>query len=130
MKQKFFSVCVFIIILLASTALFFSGDYVVYILAYIFSFVFLLCYTVLMDSSILEKIVQTIIYALIMAAQIVFDVLVLRALLEGNAESYRIGKLTGILLIFVPFLVKKFVCKIDRSKTDTINGEEMYEKRN
>ena len=107
MKQKIFSLCTFVIILLACTALFFSGDYVVYILAYIFSFIFLLCYTVFTASTILEKIVQTIIYGLIMAAQIVFDVLVIRILLEGNPETCILGKFLGIVLIFIPFLVKQ-----------------------
>ena len=107
MKQKIFSLCTFVIILLACTALFFSGYYVVYILAYIFSFIFLLCYTVFTASTILEKIVQTIIYGLIMAAQIVFDVLVIRILLEGNPETCILGKFLGIVLIFIPFLVKQ-----------------------
>lgn len=106
MKRKLFSICAFAILLLACSALFFSGDYVVYILAYIFSFVFLFCYTVFAASTILEKIAQTFIYALIMAAQIVFDVLVLRALLEGNTEADRLGKLLGIVMIFIPFLIK------------------------
>lgn len=103
MKQKIFFLCTFAIILLACTALLFSGDYVVYFLAYIFSFVFLLCYTVFADLTILEKIVQTFMYALIMAAQIVFDVLVLRDLLESDNEALRLGKLIGIMLIFIPF---------------------------
>lgn len=107
MKRKLFSVCAFAIILLACTALFFGGDYVVYILAYIFSFVFLLCYTVFAASTILEKIVQTLTYALILAAQIVFNVLVLRNLLDGNIETYSLGKFLGIALIFIPFFVKQ-----------------------
>lgn len=123
MKQKFFSVCAFIIILLACIPLFFSDDYVVYILIYIFSFVFLLCHTVFADSTILEKIVQTLFFALIMAAQIVFDVLVLRELIEGNADTCRLGKFIGILLIFIPFLIKQILYKTDRNKTDIINGE-------
>lgn len=107
MKRKLLSISAFTIMLLACTALFFSGDYVVFILAYIFSFVFLLCYTVFAASTLLEKIVQTFIYALIMAAQIVFDVLVLRTLLEGASETFILGKLLGILLIFIPFFVKQ-----------------------
>lgn len=117
MKRKLFSVCAFAIILLACTALFFGGDYVVYILAYIFSFVFLLCYTVFAASTILEKIVQTLTYALILAAQIVFDVLVLRNLLDGNIETYSLGKFLGIALIFIPFFVKQlfFIGQRDHS---------------
>lgn len=107
MKQKFFSLCILAIILSACIALFFGGDYVVYILAYIFSFTFLFCYTVFGVLAISEKLVRTLIYALILAAQIVFDVLVLRGLLEGNGETYCLGQLIGILLIFIPFLVKQ-----------------------
>lgn len=117
MNIKLFYVSAFATMLLACAALFFSGDYVVFILAYIFSFVFLLCYTVFAASTILEKIVQTFIYALIMAAQIVFDVLVLRTLLVGNTETYRLGKLLGILIIFIPFFVKQifFIRQRDNS---------------
>lgn len=131
MKQKIFSICAAAIILLACTALLFSsdGNYAVYILAYVFSFAFLLCYTVFTDSSILEKIAQGLIYALIMAAQIVFDVLVLRDFLESNDETSRLGKLIGILIIFIPFLIQKFVCKIGRNKTATASGEETNERR-
>lgn len=104
MKQKLFSVCVCIILLFACIALFFSGNYIVYLLAYIFSFVFLLFHTAAADSALSEKIVRTLIYACIMAAQIVFDVLVLRTLLECS-DTYRFGNLLGILLIFIPFLL-------------------------
>lgn len=108
MKQKFFSVGALAVILLACAALLFSGNYVVYLLAYIFSFVFLLCFTVFSASTLLEKAVQTFIYALIMASQIVFDALVLRTLLESNLGSCILGKLLGIVLIFIPFLVRQF----------------------
>lgn len=107
MKQKFFSAFLFGIILLACIALFFGGNYVVYLLAYVFSFVFLLCYTVFSASRIIEKIVQGLVYALIMAAQIVLDVLVIRTLLEENREVCSLGKLLGILLIFIPFFVRQ-----------------------
>lgn len=123
MKQKFISVCSLVIIVSTCAALFLGGNYVVYILAYIFSFVFLLCAAVLADTALLEKIVQTLLYALIMAAQIVFDILVLRPLLEGSTETCRLGRLVGTLLIFVPFSGKPFLCKSARNKRDTSKGE-------
>lgn len=107
MKQKLFSILTLGILLIACTALFFGGNYVVFILAYVFSFVFLLCHTIFSASAILEKIAQTIAYALIMAAQILFDTLVIRTLLEENGTISSLGKLFGILLIFIPFFVKQ-----------------------
>lgn len=65
------------------------------------------------------------IYALILAAQIVFDALVLRVLLDGAAKVYFLGNLIGILIIFTPMLVKHFVFSIDLNK----NGAHKYEKK-
>lgn len=124
MKQNCFFISVFAIIVSACSALFFGGSYAVYILAYIFSFVFLLCYTVFAASTILEKMVQTFIYALILAAQIVFDSLVLRTLLEGNTEFYGLAKFLGIALIFIPFFVKQlFFIKQHGSTPFALLGE-------
>lgn len=67
-----------IIVILIGATLYRNGNYIVYMLTYIFSFVFLLCLTVFAASTVLEKIVQTIVYALILAAQILFAVLVMR----------------------------------------------------
>lgn len=107
MKQKLFPAFTWGIILLACIVLYLGGNYVVYILAYVFSFVFLLCYTVFSASRIIEKIVQGMVYALILAAQIVLDTLVIRTLLEENREICGLGKLLGILLIFIPFFVRQ-----------------------
>lgn len=126
MKQNLFSIGASAIILLACTALFSSGNCAVYILAYVFTFVFLLCYTVFAASTILEKIVQSFIYALIMAVQIVFDVLVLGTLLEGNTEAYILGKLLGTLLIFIPFLIKQLFFIGSRDNSPFTVLEECY----
>lgn len=107
MKQKLFSLLTFGIILLACMALFFSSSYVVFILIYVFSFVFLLCYAVFAASAIIEKIVQVIVYVLIMVSQILFDTLVIRALLEEDRTICSLGKVLGILLIFIPFFIKQ-----------------------
>ncbi len=109
MKRNFFSILTFVIILLACTALFFCGNYVVFILAYVFSFVFLLCYAVFSASTILEKIAQVIVYALIMVSQILFDVFVVRTMLKESDTVCSLGKLLGILLIFIPFFMKQIL---------------------
>lgn len=91
---------------LAGAALYWSGSYVVYILAYSFSFVFLLCYTVFAPSAIGIKIVQGIVYALILAAQVLFAVLVMRPA-SGGGQLFALCRLLGVLMILVPFLIKR-----------------------
>lgn len=92
----------FIMILLMCAALFWNGNYVVYILSYVFSFTSLFCYAVFSATTIWEKIAQTIVYALIMAVQILFAVLVIRP--SGNDELCR---LLGTVFLFTPFLVRQ-----------------------
>lgn len=94
------------IIILSGTALYWNGNYVVYMLTYIFSFVFLLCYTVFETSAIPKKIVQVIVYALISAAQILFAVLVIRPV-AATEQFFDLYRLLGVLIVFVPFLVRQ-----------------------
>lgn len=97
-----------IIVVLAGAVLYENGNYIVYILTYIFSFVFLLCLTVFAASAILEKIVQTIVYALILAAQILFAVLIMRPA-DGTEQFFDLYRLLGVLIVLAPFLVRQ-VC--------------------
>lgn len=107
MKRRIFPMgLLLLIIALVGVALYWNGNYIVYILAYIFSFMFLLCYTVFAASAIKEKIAQVIIYALILAAQILFSVLVMRCAAD-NEQTFALYRLLGILIILIPFLVKK-----------------------
>lgn len=109
MKEKLLFVMMVGIILLACAALFWGGSYAAFLLAYVFAFGFLFCCTAFSAASALEKVKQLLVYALIMAAQIVFAVLILRTLLEGGMTDGRLGKLAGAALIFVPFLVRRCV---------------------
>lgn len=68
MKQRLFPILILGVVILACIAFYFGGGYTAYNLAYIFSFVFLLFYAILSASTILEKIAQIIIYALVMVA--------------------------------------------------------------
>lgn len=88
------------IIFLMCAVLFRNGNYVVYILSYVFCFILLLCHTVLLAADIREKIARTIVYALIMTAQILFAVLLIKQ--SGNDELCR---LLGVIFLFAPFLV-------------------------
>lgn len=103
MKKRIFPMgLLLMIVFLMCTVLFWNGNYVVYILSYVFSFTFLFCYAIFSATTILEKIAQTIVYALIMAAQILFAVLVIRP--SGNDELCR---LLGVVFLFTPFLVRQ-----------------------
>lgn len=94
------------IIVLICTALYWNGDYVVYMLTYIFAFVFLLCYAAFAASTITEKIAQVMVYALILAAQILFSVLVMRPTF-GTGQLFVLYRLLGVLIVFAPFLIRQ-----------------------
>lgn len=105
-KQIFPMAALLAIAALFGAVLYWNGNYIVYMLAYIFFFVLLLCGQVFLDASVLEKIVQVLVYALILAAQIVFAVLVIRPAAEGG-PSFAPCRLLGVLVIFIPFLLKQ-----------------------
>ncbi len=99
-----------IIVILIGVALYGSGNDIVYMFSYIFSFVFLLCLTVFAASTVLEKIEQTIVYALILAAQILFAVLVMHPA-NGTEQLFDLYRLLGVLIVLAPFLIRH-VCFI------------------
>lgn len=115
MKQRILSMGLLLaVIALAGIALYWDGNYVVYMLAYIFSFVFLLCGTVLAASATREKIVQVIVYALILAAQILFAALMMRPA-GDDGQQFALYRLLGVLLVLVPFFVRQG-CFFQRTK--------------
>ena len=107
MKHRFLPMALlWIILALLGVVLYWNGNYAVYILAYTFSFVFLLCYAFFSAPNVLEKVVQGLIYALILAAQILFAVFVIRPAdhVELPLNLYR---LMGVLIILAPFLARQ-----------------------
>lgn len=107
MKRRIFPAGLLLAItVLFCAALYWNGDYVVYMLTYIFSFAFLLCYTILTCSAIKETVIQIIIYTLILAAQILFSVLVIRSV-AGTWQNIALCRLLGVLIIFLPFLIRQ-----------------------
>ena len=94
-----------LIAFLMSVVLFLNGNYVVYILSYVFCFTFLFCHAVFSASTICEKIAQIIVYALILTAQILFAVLVIEP-----SKNQELCRLMGVIILFVPFLIRKCIC--------------------
>lgn len=105
MKKILNALLLIIIIALFGVIMFLCGDYTFYNLVYIFSFLFIVCYAIFIPSKILAKIVQVIVYALIMASQILFNTLIIRTL-DGDEEIYNICRLLGVLIVFVPCMVQ------------------------
>lgn len=63
------------------------------------------------DAAVKQKIGGIMILTVILAAQIMIVVLVIRQLIE-NAQTSRMGRLTGVGLIFIPFLFSNtLLCK-------------------
>ncbi len=91
------------VILLMGAALYGNGNYIFYMLTYIFIFLFLLFSMVRTASPGKEKFIQAILYALILAAQILFAVLVMRPA-APSGQLFDFYYLLGVLIIFVPFL--------------------------
>lgn len=107
MKKYIFSIGLLLaIVAFICAALYWSGNDIVYMFAYIFSFAFLSCYTIFSASTIMEKIVQVIIYALILAAQILFAIFMIRSVV-GTEQTIALCRLVGVLIVFVPFLVRQ-----------------------
>ena len=87
MRRRGFTLLLYGSVFLSCMLLFFSGSYVNFILAYVFSFVFLFLYTIFSASKILEKIVQVTLYALIMVVQILLVTLVFSPLFESGGKQ-------------------------------------------
>lgn len=107
MKQRIFSTGLLLMIaVLTGAALYRSGNYVVYMLAYIFSFVFLLCLTAFEGDALQKKAARIAVYAVILAAQILFAALVVRPLC-GAGQLPELYRLLSVLIILVPFLLRQ-----------------------
>lgn len=105
MKQRICSLIVlWAVLVFAGVILYRNGNFVAYLLAYIFSFVFLLCYMGLSPTSARQKIILGVVDALLLAAQILFAVLVLRPDC-GREPAIALCRLFGVIIIPVPFLV-------------------------
>lgn len=100
-----------VICLLICIVLYIGGSYPAYLLAYIFCFLILFLKTVFSDAAVKQKIGGIMILTVILAAQIMIVVLVIRQLIE-NAQTSQMGRLTGVGLIFIPFLFSNtLLCK-------------------
>lgn len=119
MKKFLTSLVTVIMILLAGTALYMCENYTVYNLVYIFCFIFIAFYAICIPSAIPSKIAQVILYALIMAAQIVFNVLVIRTM-KGDA-SYDLSRLCGVFITAVPFIIRANIfCQTEKDQIETL----------
>lgn len=96
----------FIITALTGTVLYWSGNYIVFMLAYIFSAVFLWCRTAFAPFPIAEKLARITLSGIVLAAQILFAVLVMRPA-AGSGQPFVLCRLLGILIVFSPLLIQK-----------------------
>lgn len=86
--------------------LYWGGNDIVYLLAYIFCFVYLFFREVFSSHSGKEKTAQILLYAVILTTQILMDVLVIRQLL-GTETMDSASRLAGIGLMLIPFFTKQ-----------------------
>lgn len=122
MKKIFTFFMTVIMILLGGVTLYMCKNYTVYNLVYIFCFVFIAFYGIFTPSTILSKIVQVIIYALIMAAQIVFNTLVIRTTVYDT--PYNLCRILGVCAATIPFIVRANFFHQDIKKYELPSSEE------
>lgn len=104
MKKLVIFLMTAIMILLGGVALYMCKNYTVYNLVYIFCFVFIAFYAVFTPSTPVSKIVQVVLYALIMTAQILFNTLVIRSMVYDI--PYDLCRILGVCIVAVPFIVR------------------------
>lgn len=107
MRNAMYSILILIMLVLFGTIMFVCRDDTVYNLIYIFAFLFISCYAVFMPSKISAKIVQVMVYALVMVSQILFNTLVIRTM-NGDEQIYNICRLSGVLAVSVPFMIRMY----------------------
>lgn len=102
MKKRIFSMGMLQIVFRMCMALYWNGNYVVYMLTYIFGFVLILCHVIFSAATIWEKIAQTSVYSLIMAIQILFAIFVIRPS-DNEGVIFDLCRLLGVAFLLASY---------------------------
>lgn len=106
MKKAVFSkLLILALVVLLGAALYLNGDYIVFIITYVFVFAYLAFMVMCTPSALIEKIVECYFLALTLAAQILFAALVMRT--SSNQYDIDPYRLIGVLVIAIPFLIRE-----------------------
>jgi hypothetical protein len=88
------------------SALFFSNNFILFTLAYVFTFLAVTLYTLLAKNSIKTKVLLSIIYLMIMVFQVTHNSLVIFS--ENNSLFDSIlGRIVGIIFVLTPFIINR-----------------------
>lgn len=112
-KQIFGNTSLFLILTLLCAALYFHGDYVSYILSYVFVFIFFLCYIIFTPATQWEKATQITIYGLILAAQIVFTILFIHS--DEDYIVMALYRFLGSIFLLAVFPVRQLVLMLENT---------------
>jgi hypothetical protein len=88
------------------SALFFSNNFVLFTLAYIFTFLGMILYTLLTKNTIKSKVFLSAIYLMVMVFQLVHNTLVTFSE-NNNIFNSITGRMIGIIFVLVPFFINK-----------------------
>jgi len=108
MLQKMGRLPLLFLVLLVVFSCIYAGNYVVYILFYIFSFVIITVKNVIKNGDWVSRIYLLFILAAVMVIQLVFAVLVIFDP-EQSEIQYFIGKILGTAFIFIPFIIEPYL---------------------
>lgn len=121
-KQLFGNTSLFIILMLLCAALYVHGDYVSYILSYVFVFIFFMCYIIFMHLTTWEKATQITIYALILAAQVLFAILFIHA--DEDYIVMELYRFLGSAFLLAAFPVRQIVFLLESSNYTAPSADE------
>ena len=97
------------------SALFFSGSMVLFTLTYVFTCLGMVAYTLSAGGGKSRKIVLAAVYLLVMVFQLVHNTLI--AFAENNTAFMSFsGKITGILLVLLPFVIHRLASESKNAK--------------
>jgi hypothetical protein len=88
------------------SALFFSNNFVLFTLTYVFTFLGMILHTLLTKNTIKSKVLLSAIYLMVMVFQLVHNTLVIFSE-NNNMFNSIIGRMVGIIFVLVPFIISR-----------------------
>lgn len=106
MNKNFFNIIIVGLNLLVATLLVYIGTLTSFILIYIFVFIFIMLFTTFSSSTILQKIIKIIVFAIVLVSQILLNVYIVDKFLDIRIIIY-FARLFAVILIYIPFIIER-----------------------
>lgn len=106
MEFKPLSLLLILLLLAMLTGIFIGGNLAMFILAYIFIFVIMLCCSLYTAATLHVRLLRIFIYAAVMVLQILYAILITYNY-EGGLAEFTLLKLTSTIIILLPLIIEE-----------------------